>query len=123
MLLAVVSNSAMAEWVKVFFNDTETIYADFASVQNEESNTVKMPNLSDYKTPKKTRNGITYSSMIEPVRYDCKEGKLQALSLAMYSKNMGNGKMVFSESFTKEWIPVDTDSIDHVLWKFACGKK
>ncbi len=124
MLLAVVSNSAMAEWVKVYFNHTETIYADFASEQNE-GNIVKMRSLSDYKTLQKTRNGIAYLSTIEPGEYDCNEEKVRALSAFRYSKNMGSGKMVSrSSSFLNEnWAQLVPGNIDHVLWKHACGKK
>ena len=121
VILAVVSNSAVAEWVKVFFNETETIYADFTTAQKK-GYTVKMSSLSDFKTTQKTRNGIAYLSLIEPGEYECKEEKMRASSFSMYNKNMGDGKMVYGESFTKEgWIPVNSGNVDHVLWKFACG--
>lgn len=122
LLLAAASSNAMAEWVKVFFDDTTTIYANISTMQSE-GNTVKMQNLSDYKTAQKAKNGIAFLSTIEPGEYDCKGEKIRALSLSLYSKNMGDGKMVYSESFPEVWIPANTDNIDHILWKFACGKK
>jgi len=122
LLLAVVSSNAMAEWIKVFSDDTTTIYVNISTMQRG-GNTVKMQNLSDYRAAQKAKNGIIFLSTIEPGEYDCKDKKIQALSLSLYSKNMGGGNIVYSESFPKVWIPANTDSIDHILWKFACGKK
>jgi hypothetical protein len=41
LLLAVLSSSAMAEWIKVGANDNSTIYADPATIRKE-GNMVKM---------------------------------------------------------------------------------
>lgn len=124
ILLAVVSSSAMAEWVKVYFNHTETFYVDFASIQKE-GNTMKMKSLTDFKTAQKTRNGIAYLSIIEAGKYDCKEGKVQVSASTMHSKKMGGGRTVLIDSsllYYADWVPLAHDSIDQILWKHACGK-
>lgn len=122
LLLVSVSSSAMAEYVKVLTNDIEAVYAELATIQRE-GNTAKMVSLFDYKKAQKTINGVTYMSIIEPGEYDCKKDKIQVLNFTMYSKNMGEGKVVSSESSTNGWVPLNPHSIDHILWKFACGKK
>lgn len=124
MLLAVVSNNVMAEWVKVYFDHTKTIYADFSAEQNE-GNIVRMRSLANYdKTPQKTGTGIAYLSTIESGEYNCKEDKVRVLFISRYSKNMGGGKIVSRSSpfFTENWVQLTPDSIDHILWKHACGK-
>ena len=121
-LLAAASGNAMAEWVKVFSDDTATIYSSISTMQRD-GHAVKMQNLSDYRAAQKAKNGVAFLSAIEPGEYDCKSGRMRALSLSLYSENMGGGKMVYGESLPEVWIPADTDSVDHILWKFACGKK
>ncbi len=123
LLLVAASSSAMAEWVKVLTSDIDTTYAELTTIQRE-GNTAKMVSLFDYKKVQKTRNGVTYRSIIEPGEYDCKEEKIRVLNFSVHSKNMGGGKVISSEFFSSsdEWIPLDTDSVDHILWKFACGK-
>ncbi len=82
-----------------------------------------MVSLFNYKKTQKTRNDVTYMSIIEPGEYDCKEEKIRVSNFTMHSKNMGGGEVVSSESSTNGWVPLNPHSIDHILWKFACGKR
>lgn len=121
VLLAVVSNGAMAEWVNVGSNETTAIYVDPATIQRS-GNMAKMWHLTDYKTASKDM-GEAYLSTKDQNEYDCKEVKSRRRASSQHSKNMGGGKVVYSDSYTTKWKPVQPDSGIEILWKFACVKK
>ena len=121
MLLAVVSNGAMAEWVKVGSNKNTAIYVDQTTIQRA-GNMSKMWQLTDFNTPNKDM-GEEYLSTKDQNEYDCKEAKLRRRASSQHSKNMGGGKVVYSDSYTSKWKPVPPDSGLEILWKFACVKK
>src|SRR3990172_4424721 len=121
MLLAVVSNSALAEWVKVGSNEITTIYADSVTVQRM-GNMAMMWHLTDFKTAKKDM-GAMYMSKKDQNEYDCKEEKLRRRAFSEHSKSMGCSEVVYSDSFTTKWKTVPPDSGIEILWKIACAKK
>jgi len=121
MLLTVVSNSAMAEWVNVASNENTTIYVDPANIQRA-GNMAKMWHLTDFKTVNKDM-GEEYLSTKDQNEYDCKEAKSRRRASSQHSKNMGGGKVVYSDTYTTRWKPVPPDSGIEILWKFACVKK
>lgn len=121
MLLAVVSNSAMAEWVDVGSNENITIFVDPASIQRD-GNMAKMWHLTDFKTPQKDM-GEKYLSTKDQNEYDCKEVKLRRRASSQHSENMGKGKVVYSDSYTTRWKPAPPDSGIEIMWKFACAKR
>jgi len=121
MLLAVVSNGAMAEWVKVGSNKNTAIYVDQTTIQRA-GNMSKVWQLTDFNTPNKDM-GEEYLSTKDQNEYDCKEAKLRRRASSQHSKNMGGGKVVYSDSYTSKWKPVPPDSGLEILWKFACVKR
>ncbi len=121
MVLAVVSNSAMAEWVNVGNNENLTVYVDPATIQRT-GNMAKMWHLTDFKTANKDM-GEAYLSTKDQNEYDCKEVKSRRRASSQHSKNMGSGKVVYSDSYTTKWKPVPPDSGIEIMWKFACTKR
>lgn len=121
LLLTVVSNSAMAEWVDVGSNEYTTIFVDPASIQRD-GNMAKMWHLTDFKTSQKDM-GDKYLSTKDQNEYDCKEVKLRRRASSQHSENMGKGKVVYSDSYTTRWKPVPPDSGIEIMWKFACIKR
>jgi hypothetical protein len=123
MLLAVVSSSALAEWVVVGVHDTSTLYADRASIHGA-GNRVKMWALLDFKTAQQDsanpRNG--YLSEIARFEYNCKEQRARTLYYSWHSRHMGRGKVVSSDSDPSKWEPVLPGSEDEILREFACGR-
>jgi len=69
MLLAVVSSSAMAEWVSLGESGDKTLtnYADPATIRKS-GNRVKMWSLYDFKTVQ-----VRFRSVRLQIEYDCKE--------------------------------------------------
>jgi len=120
-LLIVACNSAMAEWKDVGSNENTTIYVDPATIQKS-GNMAKMWHLTDFRTPQKDM-GEEYMSAKDQNEYDCKEAKSRRRAYSQHSKNMGGGKVVYSDTFTTRWKPVPPDSGVEILWKFACIKR
>lgn len=121
MLLAVASNSAMAEWVSVGSNELTAIYVDQSTVKRA-GNMATMWHMTDFKTPQQDM-GEKYLSAKDQNEYDCKEMKSRRRASSQHSKNMGGGKVVYSDTYTSKWKPVPPDSGLEILWKFACLKK
>ena len=118
MLLAVMSNSAMAGWNKVTVNEEATIYAELSSLRKS-GDTVKMWDITDLKK-KNTADKFQSIKMLH--EYDCKLQKSRILTYTMYSGNMGNGNVVNSSNHAHDWLPVKAGGIVLPLWKTACGK-
>lgn len=121
LLLAAMSNSAMAGWVKVEGNEFVTSYADPATIQKA-GNKVKMLALVDFKTPIKN-GGNPYMSTKTQHEYDCKENQWRMLNFSYHAGNMGKGKLVYTETEPGNWEPIMPGSGTQTRWKIACGKK
>jgi len=112
----------MAKWVEVDSNqDVVSTYIDPATI-HKAGNMVKLWTLTDRKTAR-TIAGVVHLSMKLQEEYDCKEKQSRSLAASFHSKNMGKGKVVYSDSVTSEWEPVSYGSAGEILWKIACGKK
>jgi hypothetical protein len=120
-LLAVTSNSAMAEWVGLGSRDNYTVYADPATIQKTD-NGIKMWWLGDFKTSA-SEGSEPHMSMKTRTEFDCKEERLRTLSFSWYSKNIAKGKVVNNNSDIDIWVPNGTSPVGNVLRKFACRKK
>jgi len=121
LLLAVVSSSAMAEWVEVGTTNKSTYYANPTTIRKS-GNKVKMWSLFDYNSVQEVGDK-KFLSLKGQNEYDCKEEKIKVLSFTMHYENMGGGDAVYSNNESDEnWEPVSPDSQGENLWKFACGK-
>ena len=122
-LLAVMSSSAMAEWVEVAEGgeeiETITAYADPDTIRKT-GNRVKMWVLVDYKKDEE-EFGILSARLKE--EYDCKEKKQRILFMAVYSGHMGKDETVeiLSEP-ESSWQQPLAGGLAEALLEFACGK-
>lgn len=124
LLLAIMSNSAMAEWVGINSNDEFTYYANPASIQKSSSN-AKIWIMFDYKDAQASEETGRYyfMSVKQQNEFDCKASDMKKNSFSMYSQNMGAGKLVYTSSKPTEWEPIVPDSINEYLWKVVCTPK
>lgn len=123
ILLAVVSDNAMAKWVSVGQTEHETYYVNKATI-HKSGNTVKMWSLIDYKAAQHTSDGELYLSSKAQTEYDCEESRMRSLIVIWSSGYMGTKYAVMSRSNKSgEWTPVAPDSPDALLRTIACGKK
>lgn len=122
MLLTVVCNSAVAELVAVVSNETDTTYADTATIRKT-GNMVEMWLLDDYKMIHRSMRGTPFMSRKVQSEYDCMARQSRTLYTLAYSGHMGAGAGAFYDAVPSPWSPVPSGSIGEVEWKFACGKK
>jgi len=113
-LLAIVSNSATAEWVEAGRHDNFdlfiiTAYADPTSIQKT-GNIVKMRVLMEYQ-PTEIVNGKEQRLAI-----------VKAESVEVTQGGFDRKNKLSGASDTHDWAPVTPDSMDEGLWKIACGK-
>ena len=118
LLLAVVSSSAIAAWVKVGYNDT-LIYFDYYvdSATSRDGSKVKMWDMKDFKTAQTATDGQKYRSVKLQREYDCKGAKDRVLNLSVHSGNMGEGKVIWSLAGHGKWEP----SVSVPYLKIACA--
>lgn len=120
LLLASVSNNAIAEWINVSTNDNgSTVYADPSTIQRE-GNLTKIWVLFDY------REAILESddrimSIKRHEEYDCKESQTRLLYISKHSGRFTEGKVVYVNDIPyNKWMPVVSGSIVEDLWRYAC---
>jgi len=121
ILLAIVSSSAMAEWVVIGATNKSTVYADPTTIRKS-GNKVKMWMLYDFYSVEEAA-GEKYLSHKGQSGYDCKEEQGKTLYFSRHSENMGGGDVVHVDNKpAKNWTPIPPGSVNEGLWKFACGK-
>jgi len=121
-LLVLSSGPAYAEWMSLGASDSgTTVYADTTTIRRE-GDLVKMSVLFDFKTIQ-TKADVSYLSAKAQMDYDCAEQRFEGLAVMYFSGNMGNGSLLDRSSGKGKRLRVSPGSIDHALWKLACGKK
>ena len=121
-LLVLSSGPAYAEWMSLGASDSgTTVYADTATIRRE-GDLVKMSVLFDFKTMQ-TKADVSYLSAKAQMEYDCAEQRFEGLAVMYFSGNMGNGSLLDRSSGKGKRLRVSPGSLDHALWKLACGKK
>ena len=119
MLLAAVSSSAMAEWVKVSEDKLVTVYADPTTIRKI-GDKVKMWALWDYSTAQEG-DSKPYMSVRIQNEYNCKEETDRQIYATTFSGNMLEGNTIAMQG-GRNWEPIALRTFGETLWKFACGK-
>ena len=121
-LLVLSNGPAYAEWMSLGASDSgTTVYADPATIRPE-GDLVKMSVLFDFKKIQ-TKGDVSYLSAKAQMEYDCAEVRFEGLTVLYFSGNMGNGNVLDRSSGKGKRLRVSPGSLDHALWKLACGKK
>lgn len=101
MLLTIVSNSAVAEWVKFYSNNNITIYIDPATI-HDEGGSREMWTLTDFTKPQNI-SGKLFTSFISKNEMDCNAEQFRLLTLTFYSEKMGQGGTLPIASTPTKW--------------------
>jgi hypothetical protein len=122
ILLFLSSGPAFADWMSLGESDSgTTVYADPTTMRRE-GYLVKIWVLFDFKAVR-TKEGVSYSSAKAHMDYDCAEQRYEGLAVMYFSGNMGNGQLLDRSSGNGKRLRISPGSLDHDLWKLACGKK
>ena len=103
-----------------------TSYANSNSVIRS-GNKVTMWDMLDFSKAQESGGAKIFSAK-KHQEYDCIESKIRIIGFAMFSGNMGSGKVISSTSsyrawLPREWVSVEDGSSDAALMTFACGNK
>ena len=118
MMLFALSNSAMADWIKVHSSAIQATYANPATIDLA-GNNIKMSLLSDYKKSHKY-DDKQFLSVMSQNEYDCDDAQLRMLSYSLFTGNMGKGEVVYTDPNKTGWKQVAAKSTDEIAWKTAC---
>lgn len=121
LMLFVVSNSAMAEWVYIN-KSIDTFYYINPETIEKSGNTVRMWILGDFIKAKKLKNGVINSSIRDQAEYSCKERQTRSIYQVLYTENMGKGEIIHTFDQPGEWRSVVSGSAGETHFEFACSK-
>ncbi len=122
LLLAAVSSSALADWVKVGSNPTDTLYVDPSTIRWGADNSVKMWAMNDFKVTQQLHEREPFKSEKVEYEYDCKLAQSRLLYFTSHTESMAEGEVVDFNVVPGDWAPVSPNSGLEELWKIACGK-
>ncbi len=125
LILSLMCTNVMAAWTKLesTLDARAAVYADIGKIRNKGMSKVKMRHLINYHNKEKTSSGRVYQSRKELVEYDCDNEHYRILAASQYAGVMGSGKVVGFTSYSKQWQPVEYDTLEEMLWKVACDKQ
>lgn len=125
IMLLLLCTNAKAEWSKIEDTNTlgATIYADLGKIKNKGMSKVRMQHLINFHQKETDTFGRAYLSRKELVEYNCDEEHYRVLAFSLYTSNMGKGRVLNFSSDTKQWYPVELNTLEEALWKAACSKK
>jgi len=119
ILFALLSESAMAEWVRVDSNDKVTVYAD-PSTSRKKLYIVRVSSLFDFKAEHTSSDGKTYQSIMRETDFNCRENLQRMVSFSIHSGKMAKGKVLNNGSDPQDWQPVSKSGIAQSMKNFAC---
>ena len=106
-----------AAWEEVDETQTAVVYIDREKIYTEGANP-KGLQLIDMK--KKNKLGAQSRRLL--VEYECKLKKRRTLAVSSFSEPMAVGQMVFRNSVSGNWYPIQADSVAEAVFKIVCHK-
>ncbi|MCX7184078.1 MAG: hypothetical protein NTW90_02355 [Nitrosospira sp.] len=122
LLLAVVSSSAAAQWVRAGNDGEFAHYADLSTTGKTHNSRVRMRTLIDFKTAQRAAHGVMFLSKMTKVEYDCKKEESRDLYMKFYSGNMGRGRVIHIANNPGDWESIQPGSMSEILWRAACRR-
>ncbi len=116
--IAIVASPVGAAWKDVGEDDATKTFVDPASIVRSGS-TVRMASLLDYKSFQRMVE-VGYFSQKSLAEYDCTDKKVRGLTASLHEGRMGEGKVIYEDDSTHEWEEIASDTLNEILWKFAC---
>lgn len=119
LILVVVSNNAVAEWILISENDQLILYSNPVTIIKS-GNMVRMIRLTNFKTAQRI-NGKSYLSTKRQDEYDCLKQRYRIIYVNAYTENMGEGNVVIRViNKPDDWKLISSGSQGEAVWSFAC---
>ena len=93
------------------------LYKKYSQIYTEGANP-KVLQLIDMK--KKNKLGAQSRRLL--VEYECKLKKRRTLAFSSFSEPMAQGQVVFRNSVSGNWYPIQSDSVAEAVFKIVCHK-
>ncbi len=123
--LIMVCSLSRAEWERSGANGAFAHYVDKSTTRRNGA-IAKMWVLSDFFEAQTNSYGKKFKSDKTRFAFNCLEETLVSIAMAQYSRSMGEGEVVWSDTRKEsnwEWDSVVPGSTGEVMFKIACGKK
>jgi len=121
LMLAVVSSSAMAEWIFSAEDHNSKYYINPDSIRKS-GNTVQMWELANFNEVQKMRNGEKYLSYKNQTEFKCEARQRRSTYTVLYSEHMGEGNTVHTFDVPDKWSPAVPESVGETHLEIASGK-
>lgn len=123
LMIAMLSNNSMADWVRVGENNRSIAYIDTAIRRSGDTATYWV--LFDYKVGQESpRSGRRYLSEKAQHETECQSERDRTVFFTWHSEHMGNGVVVYTGNKPTNWEPTSSPgSFGNYFWQFVCGKK
>lgn len=108
---------AAAAWEEVDETENAVVYIDREKIYTEGANP-KVLQLIDMK--KKNKLGAQSRRLL--VEYECKLKKRRTLAFSSFAEPMAQGQVVFRNSVSGNWYPIQSDSVAEAVFKIVCHK-
>jgi hypothetical protein len=123
MLLAAVSNAALAEWTEVGTTDDDalTAYVDTGTIVKKGSK-IRMWWMNDFENEQKSGD-VSYTSSRNISEFECNKKQMRQIYSSLHSESLGEGDAVaidYEPEF--KWTLIEADSIGELLFNAACGE-
>ena len=124
----ITDGSVYAEWVALEghyqSHPLHTVYFDPDTVHRE-GHTVVLSALIDWKTMQGGRAPTRFYSTTLTKQVDCAERRVRTLTSKDFYGHMGTGEVIGGGRHMGEgqWVAIESGTINHGLWKAACGKE
>lgn len=96
----------------------ETLYFDPETIHHEGTRAT-LWQLTDLKWNSTTR----FLSFKTHKEFNCEQSRVRVLQVIEFSRQMGTGRSASGYIENGNWQPVEARSVNHALWKMACGKR
>lgn len=96
----------------------ETLYFDPKTIRHEGTRAT-LWQLTDLKWNSTTR----FLSFKSHKEFDCEQPRVRVLQVIEFSRRMGTGRSAAGYIENGNWQWVEERSVNHTLWKAACGKR
>jgi hypothetical protein len=96
----------------------ETLYFDPELIHRDGNRATLWP-LTDIKWNSATR----FLSSKTHKEFDCEQSFVRVLQVIEFSRQMGTGRSAAGYIESRSWQPIEEHSVNHALWKAACGKR
>jgi|JI8StandDraft_1071087.scaffolds.fasta_scaffold86969_2 hypothetical protein len=122
VVFAVTYAGALAEWTKVYSDESSTDYMDLATRKRQDM-TVQTWVLVDLNQSIEYggyRSGKRYSSYVGMVEFDCAYQRVRTIEMHYQMGSMGHGESVGSSTSPGNWNSVIPNSSVQIMLQWAC---